>query len=64
MGEVKELEINEEDGRLTGLDVHRGGVLGLGGKSYNVPPTAIHNIGPKLVTVEMPLQADETSNSS
>jgi sporulation protein YlmC with PRC-barrel domain len=64
LGKVKELEINEQDGRLTGLEVHRGGVLGLGGKGYTVSPSAIRNIGPKLVTVEMPAPAGEESASS
>ena len=64
LGKIKELEINEQDGHLTGLEVHRGGVLGLGGTGQTLPPTAIRNIGPKLVTVEMPAQADETSSSS
>ena len=64
LGKVKELEINEHDGRLSGLEVHRGGVLGRGGKGYTVSPSAIRNIGPKLVTVEMPAQAAEESASS
>lgn len=63
-GEVKELEINEKDGGLTGLEVHRGGMFGLGGKNYTVSPSAIRNIGPKLVTVEMPTQEGEESASS
>jgi sporulation protein YlmC with PRC-barrel domain len=63
-GKVKELEINEQDGQLTGLEVHRGGVLGLGGKDHTVSPSAIRNIGPKLVTVEMPTQAGEKSGLS
>jgi sporulation protein YlmC with PRC-barrel domain len=64
LGKVKELEISEQDGRLTRMKVHRGGVLGLGGTSSAVPPSAIRNIGPKLVTVEMPAQAGEGSSSS
>jgi uncharacterized protein YrrD len=64
LGKIKELEIDEQDGRLTGLEVHRGGVFGLGGKGYTVSPSAIRNIGPKLVTVDMPAQAGEESASS
>jgi uncharacterized protein YrrD len=64
LGKVRDLEINEQDGRLTGLEVHRGGILGLGGKGYTVAPSAIRNIGPKLVTVDMPAQTGEESAAS
>lgn len=54
LGEVKELEIDRNDGRLTELVVHRGGVLGLGGTQQNVPASAVRSIGPAVAMVDMP----------
>ena len=64
LGKVKDLEIGEQDGRLTKLEVHRGGVLGIGGTSVTVPPSAIRSIGPKLITVDMPSDPGEAKTSS
>jgi sporulation protein YlmC with PRC-barrel domain len=64
LGQVKEVEINEQDGRLTTLQVHRGGVLGLGGTTVTIPSAAIRGIGPKLITVDMPDEASEQHHPS
>ncbi|MGI9145394.1 MAG: PRC-barrel domain-containing protein [Chloroflexota bacterium] len=53
LGEVKELQIDRHDGRLTELMVHRGGMLGIGGTQQNVPAAAIRGMGPQLATVEL-----------
>lgn len=58
LGKVKDLEV-DQDGRLAHLETHRGGVLGIGGTSLEVPPSAIRNIGPKLITVDMPAEPSE-----
>ncbi len=55
LGKVKEVEVDQE-GRLAHLETHRGGVLGIGGTSLTVPPSAIRNIGPKLITVDLPAE--------
>ena len=59
LGKVSELEIDEQDGRLTKLEVHRGGVLGIGGTTVTILPSAIRSIGPKLITVDLPADASE-----
>ena len=64
LGKVKELEIGDEDGRLTKLEVHRGGVLGIGGTTATVSPSEIRSIGPKLITVDMPAEESEKQPSS
>ncbi len=64
LGKVKDLEIGDQDGSLTKLEVHRGGVLGIGGTTVTIPPSAIRSIGPKLITVDMPLHPSEAKTSS
>jgi uncharacterized protein YrrD len=54
LGDVRDVEVAPEDGRLVELVVHKGGVLGLGGTTLTVPAAAIRSIGPKLVTVDLP----------
>ena len=56
--------IGSEDGRLTGLVLHKGGVLGIGGSSLDVPVSAIRSIGPELVTVDMALADSPTQEPS
>ncbi len=55
LGDVRDLEVNPQDGRVTELAAHRGGLLGLGGASVTVPASAVRGIGPKIVTVDMPV---------
>jgi sporulation protein YlmC with PRC-barrel domain len=64
LGKVKELEIGDQDGRLTKLEVHRGGVLGIGGTTVTVPPSAIRSIGAKLITVDMSAEEGQKQPSS
>jgi sporulation protein YlmC with PRC-barrel domain len=52
LGDVKEIEIDPTTRALTGLEVQRGGVLGLGATTHAVPASAIRSIGPDLVTAE------------
>jgi sporulation protein YlmC with PRC-barrel domain len=59
LGEVQEIEIDPTSRALTGLDVRRGGVLGLGGTSVTVPAAAIRSIGPDLITAEVSAAATE-----
>jgi sporulation protein YlmC with PRC-barrel domain len=51
VGTVSQLEIDPATGRLVSLDVHKGGVLGLGGTTTTVAAEQIRAIGPELVTV-------------
>ena len=52
IGSVDDLEINEENGQITGLLVHRGGLIGIGRSHEVVPASAIRGVGRELITVE------------
>ena len=54
LGEVRELEIDQVGGRLVSLELHRGGVLGLGGTTVTAPVATVRSIGPELVTLDLP----------
>src|ERR687884_2117093 len=54
LGEVRELEIDQTAGRLVSLELHRGGVLGLGGTTVTAPVATVRSIGPELVTLDLP----------
>jgi sporulation protein YlmC with PRC-barrel domain len=59
VGTVRELEIDQSGGRLLSVELHRGGVLGLGGTTVTAPVAALRSIGPEVVTVDLPAQAAE-----
>jgi sporulation protein YlmC with PRC-barrel domain len=52
IGSVDDVEFDEENGQITALLVHRGGVLGIGGARAAVPASAIRGVGPNLITVD------------
>ena len=41
IGNVDDLDFDEDKGRLTALLIHRGGVLGIGGSRESIPSAAI-----------------------
>jgi sporulation protein YlmC with PRC-barrel domain len=51
IGHLHDFEIDSKTGDIASLDVHSGGVLGLGAHSHHVPASAICSIGPELITV-------------
>lgn len=51
VGSVHELDFL--DFRITALNVHSGGVLGIGATNKRIPAEEIRGIGPKLITVEL-----------
>lgn len=51
LGVVSQLDIDAATGRLVSLDVHKGGVLGLGGTTTTVAAEQVRAVGPELVTV-------------
>jgi len=53
LGTVAHLSIDATSGGITQLAAHKGGILGMGGTTTPIPPQAILNIGPELVTVDM-----------
>jgi len=52
LGQLTDVAIDPGDGHITGLAVHRGGLLGIGGTRVTIEGSAIRGIGPKFVTVE------------
>jgi sporulation protein YlmC with PRC-barrel domain len=52
LGEIRDIEFDEQTGHITQLDVHHGGVLGLGGDSKTIPVSGIRALGPQMVTVD------------
>jgi sporulation protein YlmC with PRC-barrel domain len=51
LGTPQALEIEPTDGRLRQLQVHKGGVLGMGGQSITVPGSAIASVGADVIVV-------------
>ena len=51
LGTPREVEIDPQDGRIARLQVHRGGVLGLGGDTYLVIGADIRSIGDDVMVV-------------
>jgi sporulation protein YlmC with PRC-barrel domain len=51
VGTVSQLDIDAISGQLVSLDVHKGGVLGLGGTTTTVAAEQILAVGPEIVTV-------------
>ena len=51
VGTVSQLDIDAISGQLVSLDVHKGGVLGLGGTTTTVAAEQIRAVGPEIVTV-------------
>ena len=43
--------LEPSDGRLQQLQVHKGGVLGMGGQSLTVPGSAIASVGADVIVV-------------
>ncbi len=54
LGDVQDVDFSPQDGRVSELVAHRGGVLGLGGSDLRVPVAAIRAVGPKILTVDLP----------
>lgn len=64
LGQVTDVAIDPGDGHITGLAIHRGGLLGIGGSSMMIEGSAIRGIGPSVVTVEAPRLSDKTPPAS
>ena len=51
LGTPKSLMLEPGDGRLVRLDVHKGGVLGMGGETTSVPGGGIASVGADVIVV-------------
>jgi len=61
LGDLKDLDIDRDTGRIDVLLLHRGGVMGIGGDHITVPGTHLHAFGPKLLTVAPPIADEDRS---
>lgn len=64
LGEVTDLEFAPADGRLSEIDVHSGGILGIGVTHLTVAASSIRRIGPKLITVDVQVAENATVTTS
>lgn len=51
VGTIKGIDLDPTTGQVTGVAVHKGGVLGLGGTTTTIDPAAIRGVGNALLTV-------------
>ena len=51
LGTPKAIELEPKDGRLQQLQVHKGGVLGIGGEATSVPGANIASVGADVIVV-------------
>lgn len=51
LGTIQDVEIDPQDGRVTEVATHKGGVLGLGGESHQIPVRQITSIGAEVMVV-------------
>jgi sporulation protein YlmC with PRC-barrel domain len=54
VGQVKEIDVDAKDGKITEVSTHEGGVLGIGGKTTTIVAAAIRSIGDEVMIVTMP----------
>lgn len=53
-GTLTGIEIDPTSGKITLVEAHKGGVLGIGGSSLTVPVSRITSIGPEVMVVSSP----------
>ena len=51
LGTPRDVEIGPDDGCITQLQVHRGGVLGMGGESHTITAADIISLGDEVLVV-------------
>lgn len=51
VGMLSGIDLDPATGRVTGVSVHKGGLLGLGGTTVTIDPAAIRGVGSELLTV-------------
>ncbi|MGE3267493.1 MAG: PRC-barrel domain-containing protein [Chloroflexota bacterium] len=54
LGDLKDLDIDTQSGRVETMALHRGGMMGIGGEEITVPGSNLHAFGTKLLTVAPP----------
>src|SRR5215210_3750251 len=51
VGTIRGIELDPATGRVAGVSVHKGGLLGLGGTTTTIDPAAIRGVGDAMLTV-------------
>jgi sporulation protein YlmC with PRC-barrel domain len=59
LGTVQHVEVRPEDGRISELTVHKGGILGLGGETTIIPAGEITSVGDEVIVVPARQTANE-----
>ena len=54
LGELRDVDVAPEAGRVAGIEVHRGGIFGMGGSSQTIPASHLRSLGPDFVTADTP----------
>jgi len=58
VGTVRELEIDPQTGAVTQVEVHTGGMLGMGGTTTTIAAGEIGSIGEEVMIVTGPAQSN------
>lgn len=56
VGQAREISAEMPSGKVTSIEVTKGGVFGLGASHLQFPVSAIVAVGPKLITVQTPAE--------
>ena len=59
LGTVQELEVAPEDGRVTELQIAKGGVLGIGGETHRLAADQVTSVGDEVLVVAVHDHATE-----
>lgn len=51
LGKVRQVDIAPEDGRITRLEVHKGGILGMGGDTELIDAGEVTSVGDEVMVV-------------
>jgi len=52
LGKIHDAEFNTSSGKMESVEVHSGGVFGIGSKSFQLPAEDVCSLGPDLITVK------------
>ena len=54
LGELRDVDVAPDVGRVAAIEVHRGGLFGVGGSSQTIAAAQVRAIGPDFVTADTP----------
>ena len=53
LGDLRDVDLDLESGQVAEIEVHRGGLFGVGGASLNIPGAQLRSLGPDFVTTTL-----------